>query len=47
MNRVILYMVFAAVRQYTINMSRYRVQMVWETEVSAAFYEYLMHIHTI
>jgi hypothetical protein len=24
-------------------MSRYRVQMVWETEVPAAFYEYLMH----
>jgi len=23
------------------------VLLVWETEVSAAFYEYLMHIHTI
>ena len=47
MNRIISYMFFPSVRRYTINISRYRVQMVWETEVHAAFYEYLMHRHTI
>jgi hypothetical protein len=30
-----------------INMSRYRVQIVREIEVPVAFYEYLMHRHTI